>query len=147
MRAFLPMPGMRVLVNPATGEELTVLRADAGAVEFEALWPRPGRRAAMHRHPGMQERFTVLDGVVGLRSGGEDEVLRPGDVRLVGRDVGHEAWNAGEGPARLRLELAPALRWLEFTERLFALMADPDALRDGRALQALLAEFPEEIAL
>jgi hypothetical protein len=51
--------------------------------------------------------------------------------------VPHVAWNPTDGSVRLRIEMRPALRWAEFTERLFS--GDPPG--------DLLREFSREIAM
>jgi hypothetical protein len=49
----------------------------------------------------------------------------------------HLAWNPTDGPVRLRITMRPALRWAEFTARLFA----------GESPASLLSEFYREVVL
>src|SRR4051812_24160494 len=107
---------------------------------MHATWTRPGHRAIEHIHPEMEESFTVLRGRAAVRVDGPDGEERhagPGEVIVVPPGTRHLAWNPTEGPVELRIEMRPALRWAEFTERLFR--GDPPA--------ELLREFSREIAL
>ena len=128
--------------NRVTGEIVTVVSADdPELLVLETEWPLPGRRSAAHLHPAQEERFTVLSGEAAIRVGDGEEVrLREGDSYAVPPGTPHLAWNPTEGPVRLRLEFRPALRWLEFVERLFAL--EPG---DGAGGAALLAEYEDVV--
>jgi quercetin dioxygenase-like cupin family protein len=125
--------------HPLTGERVTVIEHSAQLLVLEDVWPRPGRRAPEHVHPGMEERFTVISGVARIRVGGRERELAAGDSFAVAPGTPHIAWNPTEGEVRLRLEFRPALRWAEFVRRMFA-APEPAAVR------ALMAEFPDEIA-
>ena len=61
------------VVNAATGERVTFVRTAADTcgelLELELVWPRPGRRAAAHVHPQMEERYTVMEGTAAFRIG------------------------------------------------------------------------------
>jgi uncharacterized RmlC-like cupin family protein len=123
--------------NSATGELITFLSIAPGLLVMDDLWPRPGHRAVEHLHPEMEERWTVIEGRAAFRIGGAEDELGPGEWIVAPPGVPHLAWNPGDGPVRLRVEMRPALRWAEFTERLFR--GDPPA--------ELLREFSREIAL
>ncbi len=130
---------MRATVrNPATGEEITFVSETEALLVMEARWPRPGRRTGEHVHPGMEERWTVLEGRAAFRIGAEERAAGPGETVIVPPGVPHVAWNPAEEPARVRIEMRPALRWRAFVERLFAAGGAPDP--------ALLAEFRREVA-
>lgn len=133
--------------NPLTGERVTFLRTTAETrgelLVLELGWPRVGRRTPPHVHPGMEERWTVLEGEAAFLVGDAPERrARPGETVSASPDTEHVAWNSGPGPARVRAEFRPALGWEAFVERLFALAAREDA--EGMA--ALVAAHPREIA-
>jgi mannose-6-phosphate isomerase-like protein (cupin superfamily) len=138
----------QTIENPVTGERVTFLRvaADTGGalLELEDEWPRPGHRAVAHVHPAMEETWEVLAGAAAFRIGDREMTAGPGETVVAPAGVRHEAWNAGATPVRLRVTLRPALRWEEFTERLFALFAGGAPAED---LLALVAEYPREIAM
>ena len=125
--------------NPYTGERIEFVEDTPQLLAMRAVWPRPGRRGGPHAHPGMEERWTVLEGTGAFRIGDEPERRAgAGETVIAPPGTPHEAWNAGEGPARVRIEMRPALRWREFVERLFAAGGAPDP--------ALLREFAREVA-
>ena len=126
------------LVNPATGERVTFVSEAPELLVMETVWPRPGRRAPQHVHPEMQERWEVLEGRAAFRIGGEETEVGPGGAVVAPAGVPHVAWNPTDAPARLRIEMRPALRWRAFVERLCAAGGAPDP--------ALLREFRREVA-
>jgi quercetin dioxygenase-like cupin family protein len=128
----------RTIVNPATGEEITFLAESPELLVMESAWTRPGHRATEHVHPGMEERWVVLEGAAAFRIGGEEVRAGPGDEVVAPAGVPHLAWNPTDGPVRLRIVMRPALRWREFVERLFAAGGVPD--------RALLRDFAAEVA-
>ena len=131
-RSFLPE-------NPHTGERIEFVEETPELLVMEATWPRPGRRTGAHAHPGMEERWTVLEGRAAFRIGDEPVTeAGPGETVIAPPGTPHEAWNPQETPARVRIEMRPALRWRAFVERLFSGSEDP---------RELLAEFPDEIRL
>lgn len=131
----------RLLRNDATGEEVAVLSEGPDVLVLETTWPRPGHRASTHVHPKLEERFEVLSGRAAFRVDGVRlHDAGPGDVVVVAPGTAHLAWNASDGPTRVRLEFRPPGRWLEVMERIFA---GPDRA----AMTAILRDFPDEIAL
>jgi hypothetical protein len=59
----------------------------------------------------------------------------PGEAVVVPPGTPHLAWNPTRESVELRITMAPALRWAELVERLFA----------GEPASVLLAEFAREI--
>jgi quercetin dioxygenase-like cupin family protein len=123
--------------NPQTGERVTFLSIAEDLLVMDDVWPRPGHRAIEHLHPEMEERWTVVDGRVAFRIAGEEHELGRGEWITAPPGAPHLAWNPTDGPVRLRIEMRPALRWADFTERLFR----------GEPPAELLREFSREIAL
>ncbi|HEY8583477.1 MAG TPA: cupin domain-containing protein [Capillimicrobium sp.] len=141
------------IVNPATGERIVFQRttADTGgeALVLDDIWTRPGHRAPTHRHPIMEERFTVLAGTARFRIGDEEHTLQAGESVVAPPGVAHTGWNPTTEPVRLRVELRPALRWESFTEEFFAVSAEAVAAGktgpDPAVLAALVARYPDEV--
>jgi quercetin dioxygenase-like cupin family protein len=125
--------------NAATGEEVTIVSESPELLVMDVAWTRPGRRAAAHVHPDMEERWEVVSGEAAFLVGDEPERRAgPGEAVVAPPGTRHLAWNPTEDPVRLRIEMRPALRWSEFVRRLFS------GEQDGAAL---LREFSREIAL
>jgi quercetin dioxygenase-like cupin family protein len=140
--------------NPVTGERIVFRITAEGSggdlLELDDFYMRPGHRAAPHVHPGMEERFEVIEGAVGFLIDGEERHAGPGEVVTVPPGTPHVAWNAGDAPAHVRLQFRPALRWEHFVERIFGLAAegrtDDHGVPELELLGPLLAEFADEIA-
>lgn len=142
-------PG-ETIVNAATGEEITWLRVDGTALEWEDLWPRPGHRAAPHVHPAMEERWRVLEGRAAFRIGDDDHLLETGDSVAAPAGTPHAAWNPTEEPVRLQVTMTPPGRWAEVVEQLFAWAAagrtDELGTPEPALLAVLLSDYSAEIA-
>jgi quercetin dioxygenase-like cupin family protein len=126
-----------VIENAHTGEQATFLSEEPALLVMEVVWTRPGHRALRHRHPGMEERWEVLEGRAAFEVDGVTVEGGAGTIVVAPRGRPHVAWNPTDEPARLRIEMRPARRWAEFTRRFFA----------GDDPVALLAEYADEVAL
>jgi len=126
-----------VIRNPRTGEQIEFEVRTPEMLVMHSTWTRPGHRATEHVHPEMEERFEILDGKAAFRIGGTERTARTGEVVVVPPGAPHLAWNPTDGLVRLRITMRPALRWAEFTERLFA----------GEDPVTLLPQFAREVAL
>ena len=146
--------------NPATGEIARLAVADPGGRRIEVdLWLQPGAalpRAHVHDH--FVERFAVRAGRVGLQIAGEERVARAGDpVAEVPAGAVHDWWNAGDGVAHVRVEVAatqgapgrPAARFMSMIEAVWSLGAlgrvDARGLPDPLWLAAIAREYRDVI--
>lgn len=149
----MPVSGQSIQ-NAATGERIVFVRtaAETGGefLELEDFWTRRGHRTTEHVHPQMEERWTVVSGCAAFRIGGAECTLGEGETIVAPAGVPHVAWNPGDAPVHLRIQMRPALRWEEFVERLFLLVrhgpTDERGLPEPAQLVALMHEFPREIA-
>lgn len=120
-----PIQVGEVLENPVTRERSTVLELpwknpDARAsAELTALVG--ARVAGEHRHPGIVERFTVLEGELSVKRDGRESVLHQGESAVIEPGVWHDWWNASERDSRLRVEVTPGERFVFMIETLFGL--------------------------
>jgi len=119
-----------------TGERLKVLAHSADELVLEDLWPA-AHHVPEHRHPRMSEHWQLLSGRASFSIAGIEHVLGAGQEMMAGADVAHSARVLGAEPARVRMTLRPALRWLEVVERLFR----------GDDPGVLLRSYPEEFAI
>ncbi len=121
--------------NPVTGERIVFLatsRQTRGeAVVIETQVQPGGFVAAAHVHPSQEERFTVLDGTVGLKVGRETIVATPGNTVIVAAGRAHRFWNAGDDVARFVCDIRPALQFESLLETMFALAEAGKTNRKG----------------
>jgi quercetin dioxygenase-like cupin family protein len=121
--------------NPATGERITFLATsadtDGEAVVIETVVEPDGFVAAGHVHPCQSERFAVVSGTLGLKTGREKRELGPGEVATVEPGTAHRFWNAGDEPVTFVCEIRPALQFESLLETMFALAADGKTNRKG----------------
>jgi mannose-6-phosphate isomerase-like protein (cupin superfamily) len=126
-----------MVVNERTGEVVEFLVETDELLRMDVIWSRPGVRAVRHAHPGMEERWEVLEGRAAFEVDGVTVEAEPGSWVVAPPGRPHLAWNPTERPVRLRIEMRPALRWAEFVRQLF----------DGEDAVRLLDEFSDEIVL
>jgi quercetin dioxygenase-like cupin family protein len=142
----------REVHNAATGETVRFVRtADETGGELlvmEAHWSRADHTTPAHVHPAMEERWKILEGSVEFEIDGVRSTAGPGETITAPPGVSHTNWNAGDGPALMRIEMRPPLRWEEFVRQLFAL-ASEELVDDQaqRSIEELLTEFESEIKL
>lgn len=126
-RGGMPNRTGNVYVNPVTQERAVVLvsAVDSGGEFVRAeLWVPPGARvAAPHVHPHQTERFEVVEGSLGVRRGEQETTVGPGHVAEVRPGEVHDWWTAGDAPARVLVEVRPALRFEEAIMTLWGLAA------------------------
>lgn len=136
------------IVNPVTEERIvfrrTAVETGGELLELDDFWARPDHRVAEHVHPEMEERWEVVSGTVRFRINGAEETAGPGEAVVAAAGVPHMSWNVGHGPAHLRIEMRPALRWEEFVTQLFAAAREGRTDQDGTPEPALLAELLRE---
>ena len=148
------------LHNPATGEIAHLLAADADGRRIEVdLWLQPGAAVAgAHIHDHFVERFQVREGEVGFQVAAGERTVTPSDGRLeVPPGTVHDWWNAGDGIAHVRVEVAaagtapgePAARFASMIEALWSLGAqgrvNKKGLPDPLWLAAIAREYSDTI--
>ncbi len=126
-----------VIENERTGEQVEFVVETAELLRMDVTWPRAGARAVRHAHPGMEERWEVIEGRAAFEVDGVRVEAGPGSSVVAPKGRAHLAWNPTDEPVHLVIEMRPALRWADFVRRLFA----------GEDAAQLLAEFPDEIVL
>jgi quercetin dioxygenase-like cupin family protein len=145
--------GPPVIVNPLSGEQITIRAtgADArgGVLEWELLLAPGGRVPSSHAHPEQEECFTVLEGRMRFRVGGRRITAEPGDTVLVPPGTVHHFANAGQRPARVAVQTWPALSMLELLETAAAMAQDQHAaarrLPSPVDLALFMRDFEQEV--
>ncbi|CAN5630757.1 hypothetical protein BH20ACT23_BH20ACT23_01660 [soil metagenome] len=135
----------QVLDNPISGERIT-FRTTAADTDGDLLvvdleLSPDGQVPGAHVHPHQEERFEVLSGVVKFRRGLKTVVGRPGDIVVVPPGAIHRFMNASSEPARLRVEVRPALRMEDLFETAVALAREGRTNRRGMPRPLDLALF------
>ena len=101
------------IANPVTGERFTFTHTAASTggelLAFDFALAPGGKVPVPHVHPIQTERFEVVSGAVRFRLGAKTFVAGPGEVVEAPPGVAHGFGNAGEGEARMRVEVRPAL--------------------------------------
>lgn len=141
--------------NPVTRERATIMElprnnADRRAVaELTALVG--ARVAGEHRHPGIVECFTVLEGELTVKRDGRVDVLRAGETAVIEAGVWHDWWNAAAVDARVLVEVTPGERFMHMIETLFGLArlghVDAKGMPDPLQLALFAREFSDVIEL
>jgi quercetin dioxygenase-like cupin family protein len=139
--------------NPITGERATILELPNRNPEHRAvaeLLARVGARVVgEHRHPALTERFTVLEGELTMKRGGQTSILRQGQTATIEPDVWHDWWNASDRDARVRVEITPGERFAHMIETFYGLarLGHTDAKGMPHVLQLALSarEFSDVI--
>jgi quercetin dioxygenase-like cupin family protein len=111
--------------NPITRERATILELPHQNPERRAvaeLLARVGARVVgEHRHPGIVERFTVLEGELTVKRNDRTSILHQGETVSIEPDVWHDWWNASDRDVRVHVEVTPGERFAHLIETLFGL--------------------------
>jgi mannose-6-phosphate isomerase-like protein (cupin superfamily) len=146
-------PGARPeIVNPLSGEHITILDADArGDVLVWELRLAPGGKVpSAHAHPRQEETFTIKEGRMRFRVGLRTLVARPGDTVVVPPGRSHHFANLGPAPARVEVRTSPALAMAELLDTAAAIAREQ--LASGRGFPRLgvmalfMRDFEAEVA-
>jgi mannose-6-phosphate isomerase-like protein (cupin superfamily) len=134
--------GVRVEVR-RTGTE-----TDGELVEFDVVGCARGFITQAHVHARQRERHEVVEGRLRLVVDGREHVLGPGEAMEVPPGAPHRQLPGDEREGRVRVQLRPAGRTLEFLERLAVLSAEGGLNRWGYprplAAAALVRDFGDE---
>jgi quercetin dioxygenase-like cupin family protein len=138
----------QVLENQISGERLTFRQTAADtdgellAIELE-LAPG-GAVPGAHVHPEQEERFEVLSGTMGFRLGLKKVIAGPGETVVVPAGRMHRFHNAGDEPARVLVEVRPALEMERLFETVVSLALEGRCLPSGMPRPLDLALFVRE---
>ena len=137
-------PG-QTLENPVTGERFTFTETAGSTggelLAFDFALRRGGAVPIPHVHPFQTERFEVVEGRMRFRVGLRTVHAGPGDVVEVPPGVAHSFANGGEGEARLRVEVRPALAMEDMLAEVVAMA------QAGRMSRRGLPRNPLELAV
>ena len=137
---------MNTISNPVTGERITFLQSTANLLEFELELTSDGRVPGAHVHPEQEERFHVLEGTMTFRLGMKKIVAEAGETVVVPAGRVHKFANGGDGVARARVEVVPALDMEQLFETAVELAMEGNVTRGGMPKPLHLALFVRRFA-
>jgi quercetin dioxygenase-like cupin family protein len=143
----------QTLENPISGERFVFLQTaadtDGELLAFELTLQPGGRVPGGHVHPGQEERFDVQAGHMRFRKGRRTVLAGPGDAVVVPPETYHRFANAGEDPARVRVEVRPPLEMQRLYETVEAFAREGRTLPSGLPrpldLALFMHEFEDEV--
>ena len=100
-----------------------------------------GRVPGAHVHPSQEERFHVLEGTMKFRLGLRKIVASAGETVVVPAGRMHKFANGGDGVARARVEVVPALDMEDLLCTTTELALEGNVLRSGMPKPLHLALF------
>ena len=113
------------LDNPVTKEHARIIEAPwqnpQGRARAEMIARVGSRVLGEHLHPGLVERFTVLEGELTVTRDGKLGRLVEGQTGEVRAGQWHDWWNASDRDARVIVEVEPGERFAYMLETLFGL--------------------------
>jgi quercetin dioxygenase-like cupin family protein len=108
-----------------------------------------GAGPALHMHPVIYERLTVISGRVGLSLDGRVSIADVGSTIEIPPGLPHRWWNAGIYEAKLRMDIRPAARFEAFLRNLIGLAQDgktnPTGMPNLLQLSVLAKDFNDVI--
>ena len=135
----------QIIHNPVSGERITFLQTshDTGGekLEIELELAPDGHVPGAHVHPEQEERFHVLEGEMKFRLGMRKIVAGPGETVVVPAGRLHRFANNGDGLARARVEVVPALDMEQLFETTVELALEGNTTRKGMPKPLHLALF------
>ncbi|HUZ27945.1 MAG TPA: cupin domain-containing protein [Solirubrobacteraceae bacterium] len=106
------------------GYRMRFVQITEDLLAMDAHYAGRGDLPPAHFHPRQVEHFTVLEGEVRAVIDGEDRRFGAGQDFDVPAGTVHQL--AGDGPARLKWEVRPALNMADFFEELYSGAANTD---------------------
>jgi quercetin dioxygenase-like cupin family protein len=106
----------REIYNPIQRDRVTFLKTAAetgGELTLLELEVAPGGGNGLHIHTTYSERFTVIEGELGVQLGKQQLLLRQGATEIVPAGIVHRWYNASSQPARIYVELRPGHAGME----------------------------------
>jgi len=111
--------------NPVNRERAIILETpwsnSEGRVSAELTALVGARVLGEHHHPGLVEKFTVLEGELTVSRDRKISVLRKGESSVIEPGLWHDWWNAAQVDAKVRVEVTPGERFAHMIETFFGL--------------------------
>ena len=98
-------------------------QADDGSLRIEYFAP-PRANISEHIHRAQEEHFEVVSGRLGLRVGGQESILTPGESAIGPPGIPHAWWNPDDEEVCFVAGIRPGLDVEKMFETLLGLMRD-----------------------
>jgi quercetin dioxygenase-like cupin family protein len=135
----------QTIENPVSGERITFLQTardtNGEKLEIELELSPDGHVPGAHVHPEQTETFHVLEGTMKFRMGMKRIVANAGDTVVVPAGRVHKFSNGGDGVARARVEVTPALDMEHLFETAVELAIEGNTTSKGMPKPLHLALF------
>jgi uncharacterized protein YndB with AHSA1/START domain/quercetin dioxygenase-like cupin family protein len=109
---------MTVIAAPGLGIRFEIREHSEELLEFDVVGRSRGFITQYHVHTIQSERFEVIEGTLRLVIDGREHLLAPGERMEVPAGTPHRQLAGDEGSGRVRVQVRPAARTLEFIELL-----------------------------
>ncbi len=145
-----PIEPGEIWENPVTRERARIIDVpwqnadDRAVVELTAL--AGARVVGEHLHPALRERFSVLEGELTVVRDGQKSTLSAGESAEIAPGVWHDWWNESRVDALVRVEVAPATRFVHMIETLFGLAREGHVNGNGMPHPLQLALTAQEFS-
>ena len=111
---------MNVIDAPGLGLRFEIREHSEDLLEFDAVGRARGFITQYHAHTIQSERFEVIEGTLRLVIDGREHLLGPGETMEIPAGTPHRQLAGDEGSGRVRVQVRPAARTMEFLELLAA---------------------------
>lgn len=130
---FSSMNSSEVIINPVTGDRMTVLesRPDYAKIRFDL--PPGAKGSPLHLHPTMAETFTVLEGCLDMEVNRQESrrFLRAGETVHIPAGTPHSFCNSSKEWVSFTTENHPGVGFERFIRGLYGLAIDGRVNSEG----------------
>ena len=139
---------MNVIDAPGLGLRFEIREHSEDLLEFDAVGRTRGFITQYHVHTIQSEHFEVIEGTLRLVVDGREHLLGPGETMEIPAGTPHRQLAGDEGSGRVRVQVRPAARTMEFLELLAGCGSTAGAIRGslGGIADALPREPPDAAA-
>ncbi|WP_242049139.1 cupin domain-containing protein [Aulosira sp. FACHB-615] len=122
-----------VIVNPVTGDRMTILETGAAYSKIRFDLPPKAKGSPLHYHTKMSETFTVLQGCLEMEFGhkGNRRTLYAGESLHVPAGVHHSFHNPSDDWVAFTSENKPAAGFEQFIRSMYGLAIDGKVNHEG----------------
>jgi len=131
--AILTQQQPEVIINPVTGDRLTILESGEAYAKIRFDLPPHAKGSPLHYHTQMSETFTVLEGCLEMEVGQKENwrTLYAGESLHVPAGVHHSFHNPADEWVAFTSENRPATGFEQFIRGMYGLAIDGKVNHEG----------------